>query len=62
MYIYMYLYYNCNYNIIITVNITTHLTYIYIVDSLTVFCPHWSGITTTQHELTTSQIIHIYII
>ena len=23
---------------------------------LAVFCPHWSGITTTQHELTTSQM------
>ena len=25
----------------------------------TVFCPHWSGITTTWHELTTTKIIHI---
>ena len=35
------------------------LTYILFNIIYILVCPHWSGITTTQHELTTSQIIHI---
>ena len=29
------------------------------VHDYAVFCPHWLRITTTQHEITPSQIIHI---